>query len=100
MALTETTVIDKIEIVSQYKVVQVRKANIIKKDGVEITRAYERYVLDPGTLDESNNLVENQLTNIPNDVKDICNLIWTDSIKNAWKDKLINEKLDLSLIHI
>ena len=94
MALTETTVIDKIEIVSQYKVVQVRKANIIKKDGVEITRAYERYVLDPGTLDESNNLVENQLTNIPNDVKDICNLIWTDSIKNAWKDKLINEKLD------
>ena len=94
MALTETTVIDKIEIVSQYKVVQVRKANIIKKDGVEITRAYERYVLDPGTLDESNNLVENQLTNIPDDVKDICNLIWTDSIKNAWKDKLINEKLD------
>ena len=94
MALTETTVIDKIEIVSQYKVVQVRKANIIKKDGVEITRAYERYVLDPGTLDESNNLVENQLTNIPNDVKDICNLIWTDSITNAWKDKLINEKLD------
>ena len=94
MALTETTVIDKIEIVSQYKVVQVRKANIIKKDGVEITRASDRYVLDPGTLDESNNLVENQLTNIPNDVKDICNLIWTDSIKNAWKDKLINEKLD------
>ena len=82
MALTETTVIDKIEIVSQYKVVQVRKANIIKKDGVEITRAYERYVLDPGTLDESNNLVENQLTNIPDDVKDICNLIWTDSIQN------------------
>ena len=44
MALTETTEYDKIEVVSAYKHVQVRKANVIKKDGVEITRSYERYV--------------------------------------------------------
>ena len=93
MALTESTIIDKIEIVSIYKAVQVRKANIIKKDGVEITRTFERYVLDPGTLDASDNLVDNPLTNIPDEVKDICNVVWTDEIKNAWRDKLINEKV-------
>jgi len=93
MALTESTIIDKIEIVSIYKAVQVRKANIIKKDGVEITRTFERYVLDPGTLDASDNLVDNPLTNIPDEVKDICNVVWTDEIKNVWRDKLINEKV-------
>jgi len=93
MALTESTIIDKIEIVSIYKAVQVRKANIIKKDGVEITRTFERYVLDPGTLDASDNLVDNPLTNIPDEVKDICNVVWTDEIKNAWRDKLVSEKV-------
>ena len=93
MALTESTIIDKIEIVSIYKAVQVRKANIIKKDGVEITRTFERYVLDTGTLDASDNLVDNPLTNIPDEVKDICNVVWTDEIKNAWRDKLVSEKV-------
>ena len=93
MALTESTVIDRIEIVSIYKAVQVRKSNIIKKDGVEITRTFERYVLDPGTLDASDNLVDNPLKNIPDEVKDICNVVWTDEIKNAWRDKLVSEKV-------
>ena len=61
MALTETIEYDKIEVVGIYKHVQVRKANVIKKDGVELTRTFERFVLDPGTLDESDNLVDNPL---------------------------------------
>ena len=44
MALTETTEYDKIEVVGQYKYVQVRKATVIKKDDVEITRSFERFV--------------------------------------------------------
>ena len=48
MALTETTEYDKIEIIGQYKSVQVRKATVIKKDDVELTRAFERYVLHAG----------------------------------------------------
>ena len=55
MALTETIEYDKIEIVSEYKYVQVRKATVIKKDGVELTRAFNRYTLQSGTLDASNN---------------------------------------------
>jgi len=99
MALSESIEYDKIEIVGEYKLVQVRKATVIKKDGVELSRTFNRFVLDPGTLDESDNLVENTLTKEPDgttdidaDVKAVCNAVWSTSVKNAWKAKLISEK--------
>ena len=98
MALTESIEYDKIEVVGQYKAVQVRKATVIKKDGTELTRSFQRFVLDPGTLDESNNLVDNPLdkepdgTTIADEVKAVCNAVWTTSIKDAWKAKLIADK--------
>ena len=99
MALTETIEYDKIEVVGQYKAVQVRKATVIKKDDVELTRSFERFVLDPGTLDESDNLVDNPLdkepdgtTAIADEVKAVCNAVWTTSVKDAWKAKLIADK--------
>jgi len=45
MALAESIEYDKIEVVGLYKAVQVRKATVIKKDGTEMARSYERYVL-------------------------------------------------------
>ena len=99
MALTESIEYDKIEVVGQYKHVQVRKATVIKKDGVELTRSFYRFVLNPGTLDSSDNLVDNPLTKEPDgvtdiadEVKAICNAAWTSSIKDAWKAKLIADK--------
>ena len=99
MALTETIEYDKIEVVGQYKAVQVRKATVIKKDGVELTRSFHRFILDPGTLDESDNLVDNPLTKEPDgvtaiadEVKAICNAVWTTSVKDAWKANLIANK--------
>ena len=99
MALTETIEYDKIEVVGQYKAVQVRKATVIKKDDVELTRSFERFVLDPGTLDDSDNLVDNPLdkepdgtTAIADEVKAVCNAVWTTSVKDAWKAKLIADK--------
>ena len=99
MALTESIEYDKIEVVGEYRHVQVRKATVIKKDGVELTRSFERYVLDCGTLDSSDNFVDNPLskesdgtTDIPDDVKAVCNAVWTTNVKNAWKAKLISEK--------
>ena len=98
MALSESIEYDKIEVVGQYKHVQVRKATVIKKDGTELTRSFNRFVLDPGTLDESNNLVENPLdkepdgTTMSDEVKAVCNAVWTTSIKDAWKAKLIADK--------
>ena len=99
MALTESIEYDKIEVVGQYKAVQVRKATVIKKDGTEITRSFERFVLHPGTLDASDNLVDNPLdkepdgtTAIADEVKAVCNAVWTTSVKDAWKAKLIADK--------
>ena len=99
MALTESTEYDKIEVVGEYKLVQVRRATVVKKDGTEIARSFHRYTLDPGTLDASDNLVENPLdkefdntTDIPDEVKSICNAVWTTSIKDAWKAYLIANK--------
>ena len=99
MALTERFENDKIEVVGQYKHVQVRKATVIKKDGTELTRFFERFVLDAGTLDASDNLVDNPLTKEPDgvtdiadEVKAICNAVWTTTIKDAWKAKLIADK--------
>ena len=99
MALTESIEYDKIEVVGQYKILQVRKATVIKKEDVELTRSFNRFVLDPGTLDASDNLVDNPLdkepdgvTAIADEVKSVCNAVWTTSIKDAWKANLIAGK--------
>ena len=82
MALSETTEYDKIEIVTPYKHVQVRKATVIKKDGIELTRAYDRYVLTP----------DKTITNEPTEIQTICNVVWTPDVKAAWKAYLISQK--------
>ena len=92
MALTESIEYDKIEVVTNYKHVQVRKATVIKKDGTEITRSFQRYVLQAGTLDDSDNLVDTDLTNAPAEVSAICNAVWTTDVKALWKAKLIADK--------
>ena len=99
MALTESIEYDKIEVVGEYAVVQVRKKNIVKKDDVEIASSFQRYTLDVGTLDDSDNLVDNPLdkepdgvTAIPDKVKNICNSVWTTEIKAAYKAYLIANK--------
>tara|TARA_R100000426_G_scaffold1131_1_gene2026 strand:- start:93 stop:380 length:288 start_codon:yes stop_codon:yes gene_type:complete len=92
MALSESIEYDKIEVFGIYKAVQVRKATVIKKDGTELTRSFERYVLHPGALDDSDNLVDTDLSNEPAEVSAICNAVWTDSVKAAWKAKLITAK--------
>ena len=101
MALTESIEYDQIQGVGTYKAVQVRKATVIKRDGVEIpgSRSYERYTLTCGSLDGADNLVDNPLdkepdgvTAIPDDVKNICGVVWTDAVKSEYKAKLIADK--------
>ena len=77
MALSESIEYDKIEIVTPYKHVQVRKATVIKKDGEELTRSFFRYVLTPD-MDLSQR-------SEPNEVVAICNAVWTQEVKDAWK---------------
>ena len=81
MALTESIEYDKIEIVGQYKSVQVRKATVIKKDDTELTRSFERYVLNSDA----------DISAEPAEVQAVCNAVWTDAVKAAWKTKLENQ---------
>ncbi len=77
MALTEKTLVDKIELV-QSNHIQVRTANIIEKDGKEIARTFERHVLAPG----------DDVTNQDPKVQAIANAIWTAEVIAAYQASL------------
>ena len=83
MALTEETIQDKIEIVGNYKIIQVRTATVIKKDGIEISRSFHRHSVAPDA-DISNENAE---------VKAICNIVHTNEIKTAYKKHLESQKV-------
>ena len=74
MALTERTVEDKIEIVGDYKHIQVRTATIIERDGAEISRSFHRHVIAPGD-DASGESTE---------VQAIVAAMHTDAVKAAY----------------
>ena len=89
MALTERFENDKIEVVGPYKHVQVRRATVIERDGVEINRSFHRHVLDPGRLDASDALVDTNISGEDADVQAICTAVWTDAVKESWRLKLV-----------
>jgi len=74
MALTERTEQDKIEIVSQYKFIQVRTATVIERDGVEISRSFSRHVVAPN----------DDITGESTEVQAICNAVHTQAVKDAY----------------
>ena len=74
MAITKTTKTDKIEIVGDFKHVQVREATVIEEDGVELTRSFHRYVLSPG----------DSLVSQSAEIQSIANTVWTEEIINAY----------------
>ena len=80
MALTEETIEDKIEVVGDYKIVQVRTATVIKKDGVELTRSFHRHVVNP----------TDDISGQSDEVKAICNAVHTDTVKEAYKKHIEN----------
>ena len=92
MALTKTQVEDKIEIVGDYKHIQIRTATVIKEDNTELSRSFHRKVLTPGNLDGSDNLVDTDTSSESTEVKGIASTVWTTDVKNAWKAKLIADK--------
>jgi len=91
MALTKTTENDKIEIVQKWNI-QVRTATVIKEDGVELSRSFHRKVLVPGTLDESDNLVDTDISGEDADVQAICNAAWTTQVKTDFTAFLVSTK--------
>lgn len=77
MALTEETVQDKIEIVGDYKMIQVRTATVIKRDGTEISRSFHRHIVAP-------NISADDLANESADVQAIAAQVHTNAVKTAY----------------
>ena len=84
MALTEETVEDKIEIVGDYKHIQVRSAVVIKRDGTEISRSFSRHVVAPDASD---------ITGESAEVQAICNAVHTDEVKAAYAAHLAAQEV-------
>jgi len=90
MALTERTENDKIEIVGPYRKLQVRTATIIERDGVEVTRTFHRRIINPGSVGiGSTTLVDTDLSSETSEIQGICNVIWTDAVKDSWRLRAI-----------
>ena len=79
MAITKETEISKIEVVGQYKAVQIATDTVIKEDGTEISRSRHRHVLNP----------DSNISNEATEVQAVANAVWTDDIRakyNTWKE--------------
>ena len=78
MAITKETVQDKFEVVGDFKYIQVRTATVIKEDGIEISRTYQRHIISP----------DSDSSNESDDVKAMVAHFHTDTIKKAYADHL------------
>ena len=74
MAITKETQIGKIEVVGQYKSVQVRTDTVVMEDGEELSRKYHRHALMPDAV----------ITDEHAEVQAVCNAVWTDAVKSAY----------------
>ena len=83
MALTEEFEYD-CEVRGPYKNVQVRKATIIKKDNVEVSRNYHRHVLSCRTK-SGDTWGDTDISGEDASVQAVCNAVWTSDIKSAYE---------------
>ena len=84
MALTETTVEDKIEVVGDHKHVQVRTATVIARDGTEISRSFHRHVLVCSTK-SGDTWADTDISDQSTEVQAICSAVWTSAVKTAYQ---------------
>jgi len=87
MALTEETVQDKIEIVSEHKMIQVRTATVIKRHDVEISRSFHRHVLSPCAKTDDT-WADTDISGESTEVQAIANAVWTSTIKTAYQQMI------------
>ena len=74
MAITKETQIAKIEVVGEYKAVQIATDTVIKEDGTELSRSRHRHVVHP----------DQDITGEDAEVQAVCNAVWTQAVRDAW----------------
>ena len=89
MAITKEIIEDKIEVVGDYKTIQVRTATVIKEDGVELSRSFHRHTLDCVSSvkndDDSWTHTDTDVSGESAEVQGIASTVWTTEVKNAKK---------------
>ena len=86
MALTKTVKVDKIEVVSDFKMVQVRTATVIEEDGVELSRSFSRHVVAPDA----------DISGETQEVQDVCNAVHTQAVKDAYAAHLAAQAAEMT----
>ena len=89
MSITKETVEDKIEVVGDYKTIQIRTATVIKEDGVELTRSFHRHTVECVSSvqndDDSWTHTDTDVSGESTEVQGIATAVWTTTVKNAKK---------------
>ena len=97
MAITKELIEDKIEVVGDYKTIQVRTATVIKEDGVELSRSFHRHALvcvsSVQADDNSWTHTDTDVSGESTEVQGIATAVWTTAVKNA--KKTANENADV-----
>ena len=93
MAITKTSTVIRVEVVGEYKAVQVATDTVVKEDGTEISRSRHRHVLHPSQASKNTDtneitVTQTDISGEDSEVQSICNLVWTDSVKSAWETKI------------
>jgi uncharacterized membrane-anchored protein YjiN (DUF445 family) len=87
MAITKELTEDKIEVVGDYKTIQVRTATVIKEDGVELSRSFHRHALDCVSSvqndDDSWTHTDTDVSGESTEIQGIASAVWTDAVKTA-----------------
>ncbi len=78
MAITKETIQDKIEVVGDFKHIQVRTATVIKEDGKEISRSFHRHVVAP----------DSDISDESEDVQAMARQFHTDAVKKAYAEHI------------
>jgi len=86
MALTKETTQDKLELVGEFRHIQVRTATVISEDGVELSRSFSRHVVSP--LDD--------VSGESAEVQAIANAVHTQAIKDAYQAHLDAQAAEMS----
>lgn len=89
MTITKEALIEKIEVVGDYKTVQVATDTVIKEDGTEISRSRHRHMLQPCTSSKDSDgkwtHTDTDISAEDDTVKAICNVVWTETVKTNYK---------------
>ena len=92
MAVTKTIEIGRIEVVGQFKNVQIRTDTVWRDNGIELSRTHHRKSIDPCRLGVDNARIDTDVSQEDPKVQEVCNRIWTEQVKSSYHVWLVSKQ--------